>query len=232
MKPFFLFRYSAMMLVAAAGLSAHAQSDPAREVLNQMDKAEANFRSTEANFVWDQYTSLVKETDTQKGRIYFRRAGNEIQMAVDIADPYPKYLVLTAKKLQLFLPRTDQVTAYDITKRPEFESFLVLGFGGGGHSLLKSFEVKYAGAEDLGGQQTSKLDLVPKSPRVRGMVTHILLWIEPEHGISVQQQFFQPDGDYRLAKYSDVKLNQKISDAVFKLKTDSKTTVQSVSSHN
>jgi hypothetical protein len=39
----------------------------------------------------------------------------------------------------------------------------------------------------------------------------------------VQQQFFEPSGDYRLAKYSDLKLNQKIPDTAFKLKTTSDT---------
>jgi len=39
----------------------------------------------------------------------------------------------------------------------------------------------------------------------------------------VQQQAFQPDGNYRLAKYSSIRVNEKISDDVFKLKTTGKT---------
>jgi hypothetical protein len=41
--------------------------------------------------------------------------------------------------------------------------------------------------------------------------------------VSVQQQFLEPGGDYRLAKYSDIRLNQKLPDNVFKLKTTGKT---------
>ena len=40
----------------------------------------------------------------------------------------------------------------------------------------------------------------------------------------MQQQFFQPQGDYKLAKYSNIQMNgKKIPDDVFKLKTTSKT---------
>jgi len=39
----------------------------------------------------------------------------------------------------------------------------------------------------------------------------------------VQQQFFEPQGDYRLAKYSNFRINEKIGDDVFRLKTTGKT---------
>jgi hypothetical protein len=56
------------------------------------------------------------------------------------------------------------------------------------------------GTETVGGIAASKLELIPKSDRFRNNIARIWLWIDPARGISVQQQFFQPDGDYRLAK--------------------------------
>ena len=58
---------------------------------------------------------------------------------------------------------------------------------------------------------------------MRNNIARILLWIDPARGVSVQQQFFEPSGDYRLAKYSDIQINQKLPDNVFKLKTSGKT---------
>ena len=50
-----------------------------------------------------------------------------------------------------------QVTVYNTGKnREEVESFLVLGFGGRGHDLLKSFDVKYLGNEKVDGLDTRK----------------------------------------------------------------------------
>jgi outer membrane lipoprotein-sorting protein len=67
------------------------------------------------------------------------------------------------------------------------------------------------------------LDLVPKSQKVRNNVAHIILWIDTGRGVSLQQQVFEPSGDYRLAKYSDIEINQKLPDNAFKLKTTGKT---------
>ena len=218
-----------LVMSARAQEPSNAQSKAALEqVLDQMDRTAANFRTTEAGFVWDQYQKVVNETDTQKGKIYFRRAGNEVQMAADITEPDKKYVLFSGGKVEVYQPRIDQVTVYDAGKNREaFESFLVLGFGGRGHDMLNSFEVKYLGAEKLSGMDTAKLDLVPKSQKARNTFAHIVLWIDPARGVSVQQQLFEPSGDYRLAKYSDIELNQKIADSVFKLKTTGKTKVVS-----
>jgi outer membrane lipoprotein-sorting protein len=198
-----------------------------------MDKARASFNSIQADFVWEQYTFVVHDTDIQKGKVYFRRAGHDIEMAADITEPNEKYVLFARGKVQMFLPTANRVTVYNAGKnREEVESFLVLGFGGGGHELLKSFDVKYLGTDQADGLETSELDLTPKSEKVRKMFPHIVLWIDPVRGISVKQKLFQPDGDYRLATYSDIRVNQKISDSVFKLKTNSKTTYESAGSQN
>ena len=199
--------------------------NPALEaILRRMDKTAEDFRSAAANFVWEQYQKVVNDTDTQKGKIYFRRQGKEVQMAAEITDPEKKYVLFSGGKVDMLQPRINQVTEYNVGKnRAELEGLLLLGFGGSGHDLLQSYEVKYAGREQLGDVDTEKLELVPKSVKFRNNVERIVLWIDPARGISKQQQFFQPGGDYRLAKYSDIELNQKVPDSAFKLKTDSKT---------
>ena len=206
--------------------AAWPQSDSAGldRVLSQMDAAAKTFRTTQASFVWDQYQKVIDEADTQKGRIYFRREGAETQMAAEVEEPDKKYVLYSGGKVQLYQPKIDQVNEYSAGKnRADIESFLVLGFGGSGHDLLKSYDVKYLGSETANGVEAGKLELVPKSGRLKGNIARILLWIDPARGISVQQQFFEPSGDYRLAKYSQIQINQKLPDNAFKLKTTGKT---------
>ncbi len=214
----------ALLLLSAAVPIASAQPNPDLErVLERIDHNAASFRTTEASFVWDQFTKVVDETDSQNGKVYFRRAGNEIQMAADIASPDKKSILFTGGKIQIYQPNIEQVNEYPAgNNKDALESFLVLGFGGSGHGMLKSFDVAYVGKETLDGVETDKLDLVPKSPKVHNMFDHIFLWIDAR-GVSVQQQLVQPSGDYRLAKYSEIKLNEKIPDTAFKLKTNGKT---------
>ena len=213
-----------VVLVALLGSAAGAQSDSdLQKVLGAMDTAAANFHTAQANFVWEQYFKVVNDKDSQQGTVYYRRSGKEIQMMADITDP-PKSVLFSDGKVQVYEPKLKRVTSYEAGKNREaVESFLVLGFGGSGRDMLKSFDVKYAGSENVGGINAAKLELVPKGERVRNIFARIWLWIDPARGISVQQQFFEPSGDYRLAKYSDIKLNQKIADSAFKLKTSGDT---------
>jgi outer membrane lipoprotein-sorting protein len=195
-------------------------------VLSQMDAAAAQFRSASADFVWEQYQKVVNETDTQKGKIYFRRdaKGKDTEMAADIQSPEQKYLLFSGGKIQFYQPKISQVNEYSAGKnRAEVESFLVLGFGGSGHDLQQQFEIKFDGNEDVDGVKTAKLELTPKAPRVKNMFEKIILWLDAPRGISLKQQAFEPSGDYRLAHYSNIKVNAKIPDEVFKLHTSGHT---------
>jgi outer membrane lipoprotein-sorting protein len=214
------------MLGSLLMATAWPQTDSAgfEHVLKQMDDAARSFRSTQANVAWDQYDAVIRETETQTGKIYFRRQGSEIQMAVEFDKPDLKTVIYSGGKVQVYQPKIDQVSLYDAGKsRGDVESFLVLGFGGAGHDLAKSYDVKFLGTENVNGVAAGKLELIPKSVTLRNNIARILLWIDPVKGISVQQQFFEPGGNYRLAKYSDIEMNQSLPESAFKLKTTKKT---------
>ena len=226
------FGMLALCLALGAALTAHGSPEmpagaPSLEaVLSQMDAAAANFQSAQADFVWDQYQRVVDETDTQKGKLYFRRVGKETQMAADISEPEKKYMLFANGRLSVYQPKIDQVTEYDAGKdRESVQTFLVLGFGGRGHDLLKSFTVKHGGVETVDGVRTVKLELVPKGAKARSLFERVTLWVDPARGVSLRQQAWESSGDYRLAHYSNIRLNEKVADDVFQLKTTSKTKV-------
>jgi outer membrane lipoprotein-sorting protein len=216
------------LLTAAAWAQIVGESAELERVLAQMDTAAKTFKTTEASVVWEQYQKVINETETQKGRIYFRREGGEVQMAADFVEPDRKYVIYSGGKLQVYQPKIDQVNEYNPGKnRGDVESFLVLGFGGGGRDLFKSYVLRLVATETVGGIAADKLELIPKSARWRNNIARILLWIDPAKGISVQQQFFEPDGNYRLAKYSDIQINRPLPENAFKLKTTKRTKVVS-----
>ncbi len=223
-----------LFVFAAVPPSKPADSGDLDAVLKRMDTAAASFRTTQAEFEWDTYEKVIDEVDDiQKGTIYYRRSGKEIEMMADVKlagsdptklKPEPKFVLFSKGKIRMYQPKPDQVTEFDLgSNRSELETYVVLGFGGSGQDLQKAFEVTYIGPETIEGVSTAKLQLVPKAEKVRNTYKQIFLWIDLDRGISVQQQAFQPDGNYRLAKYSNIRVNEKISDEVFKLKTTSKT---------
>ena len=87
-------RLSIILTLALAcsllAFAAEPQAKPADSanldaVLKKMDSAAASFRTTQAEFEWDTYEKVINEVDDyQKGTIYYRRAGKEIEMMADV----------------------------------------------------------------------------------------------------------------------------------------------------
>jgi outer membrane lipoprotein-sorting protein len=212
-------------LFLALSLLLQPQAAPSLEsVLNKMDSAAASFHTAQADFEWDQYQKVVDDTDTQKGTVFYRKAGDEIEMMAEIKVPEPKFVLYKEGKLQIYQPKIEQVMQFTAgANRSEMESYLVLGFGGSGQDLKKTYDVTYLGEENVDNIATAKLQLIPKSEKVHNYFSKAFLWIDTSRGISVQQQFIQGQGDYRLAKYSAIRVGTKIGNDVFQLKTTKKT---------
>ena len=222
------------LYATASTLQKSADAITLESVLKKMDAVAANFRTAQAEFEWQNYQKVIDEVvDAKTGTIYYRRSGKDVDMMANVKKigasaselkPEPQYVLFSDGKVKMYTPKTDQVTVYDLGKnRADLESYVVLGFGGSGQDLLKTFDVTLAGTEDINGVTTAKLELIPKAEKVRRNYNRMVLWIDPNTGIAVRQQFFSPQGDYRLATYSSIRLNEKIADDVFRLKTTSKT---------
>lgn len=189
-----------------------------------MDATAADFKTAQGDFVFDVYHRVVDETDTEKGTVYYKRSEGQIEMMLDFTAPDKKFVLYKEGKLQVYQPKIDQVMEYTAgANHQELESFLVLGFGGSGEDLKKSFDVTYQGEETIDNIPAAKLQLIPKSEKLRSSLPQIFLWIDLNRGISLQQKLMQTQGDYRLAKYSEIKVNAKINNDVFHLKTNGKT---------
>jgi outer membrane lipoprotein-sorting protein len=215
--------FSAMVLTLMPA-SLHAQPKPGHldEVLREMDTASTKFQSAEANFRWDLYDHLVKETTTQTGTIFFKKQGSATVMGAKVMSPKVQILEVRNGVLRLYDPGTDHLTV--VKNQAQMDSFLTLGFGGSGADLAKAWTISDLGDEVLDGVKTAKLDLVPKDPAVHRNCIHMTIWVDPARGISLKQSFYMPSDDYRTAVYSNIKYNQPVNEAPYKIKTDSKTT--------
>ena len=196
-------------------------------VLAKMNRSADGFKSAQGNFQFVTYQKLVDDKDTQNGRIYFRRKDKSVDAAFEIEGPTPKQVVYSDGKVQVYEKKINQVTVRNVGKnQADVEAFLSLGFGASGDDLLRQYDVKMDGWETIDGVKTAKLDLTPKNEKMRQTYNRIILWIDPEKDVLLQQQFFESSGDYRLAHYTNMKLNGKnISNDAFRLKTNGSTKV-------
>ena len=197
---------AALTLVGASSQDSKP-ADPAAldAVLKKMDAVAANFTTAQANFQWETYQKVIDEiVDYQTGVIYYRKSNKQIEMMAEVKragssassmKDEPKFVLLSGGKVRLYQPKTDQVTEFDLGKnQSDFESYIVLGFGASGQDLQKNFDVTYMGPETIDGVKTAKLQLIPKSAKVKNTYSQIFLWIDLDRGVSVQQQLFQPQG--------------------------------------
>jgi outer membrane lipoprotein-sorting protein len=232
-----LRRVAATLLLPAAALlftpvSSFAQSNPAdlSTVLHQMDQASTKFRSAEADFRWDIYERVVKETTTQNGTIYFLKNGSSLQMGAKINPPTAKVIEYKNGNLQMFDPGSDHLTMLNAgNNQAQYEGFLTLGFGGSGADLAKAWDITDQGTEPINDGTrmvtTTKLNLISKDPNVRNMFTHVIIWVDPARGISLKQQFFTPSEDQRTTYFTNIRYNQSVNTKPYAIKTDKKTTV-------
>ncbi len=221
----------AVLMFGVAGAQAQQNTGGGNldAVLRQMDAASTRFRSAEADFKWDLYQRVVRETTTQTGQIYFLKNGSTLQMGAKVAPPEAKTLEYKGGKLTLFDPSQNHVTEMSAgANQSTYESFLTLGFGGSGHDLEKTWTITDQGSEQMSDGATNvkveKLDLVSKDPNAKNTFTHVTIWVDPTRAISLKQMFFTPSEDVRTATYTHVRVNEKVDTGKFAIKTDKKTT--------
>src|SRR3569833_3098209 len=132
-----------VLLIAVFTTVAFAQNAQLENVLASMDKAAANFKTVATDFDWDLYSKVVNDHDLQEGTMYFRRSGNNVEMAAVVNKPDSKHILFSNGVVQVYQPKINQITKYDAGKnRDAFDSFLKLGIGGRGHDLQKSNKKK------------------------------------------------------------------------------------------
>ncbi len=203
-------------VLAPHALQAQGKPGDLDAVIRQLDAASTRFKSTEADFQWDFYERVVRQTTTQHGGIFFKKNGSALEMGARINPPGAKFFSFKKDQLGVFDPTTHDLRVYQRGKnKAQLETFLTLGLGGSGSDLVKAWTITYLGTEPLsdGGATvtTSKLDLVSKDPNVRNMFSHITIWVDPNRGISLKQQFFTPSDDYKTTTYTNIRYNQPIN---------------------
>lgn len=214
---------TAAFLLTAPLLSAQVKPGELDQAIRQMDASSTRFKTAEADFQWDFYELVVKETTTQHGKIYFKKNGNKLEMGAKILPPAAKYLAYKDGKLAVFDPSTKELKVLSAGQnKARYESFLTLGFGGSGSELARAWTITYSGMEPLSDGSTTiqaaKLDLVSKDADVRNMFSHITIWVDLNRDISLKQQFFTPSGDYRTAIYTNIRYNQQVDTKPYEYK--------------
>lgn len=207
----------AAMAVPALGASNKDSLDLAK-VLSHMDKSSKHLKTLSANLEYTKVTVIVNDHSTDSGKIYFRNDRSP-DFLIDFREPAKKVILFKNDKAELYNPMINQITEYNLSKHASLiQEFLLLGFGTDSKEMERVYKVRYLKEEQLGGDTTAVLELTPRAESLAAQLSKVQLWVSEESWLPVQQKFFQPDGDYAIARYSSVEVNRYLPSSTFKIR--------------
>lgn len=183
-----------------------------------MNETAKHLRTVSANLEYTKVTVLVNDKSTDFGQLFFRKAKNP-ELRIEFQKPEKKIILFKKNKAEFYLPKINQIQEYDLEQKGGLvQQFLLLGFGSDTGDLRKSYNIKYLKEEELGGDTTAVLELTPRKESLLQQLTKLQIWISEESWLPVQQQFFEPGGDYLIARYTAVKVNRALPASTFELR--------------
>jgi outer membrane lipoprotein-sorting protein len=195
--------------VFAAALRAQSVDD----VLKRMDKAAPAFHAMTADVQMITYTAIIGDTTAENGTLKMQRLKpNDVRAIIDFSQQTDaRVIAFLGRIVRIYYPNLKAYQDYEVGKNSDvLNQFLLLGFGSSGRDLAQSYTITSEGPEKVLAQETEKLLLVPKDPKVKERLQKIEMWIPNDAAYPVQQQFYEPSGNYRKVTYINVKLNPSL----------------------
>jgi len=187
------------------------------EILSRMNDAAKRLKSLSANLQYTKVTVLVNDKSTEEGRLFFRK-GKTPEVRIEMQQPESKVILFKKNKAEIYLPKINQLQEFSLEQKSGLvEEFVLLGFGSETGELKKSYQLKYLREEEIEGDTTAVLELTPRKESLASQLTKIQMWVSEESWLPAQQQFFEPGGDYLIARYRAVKVNLKIPSSTFEI---------------
>ncbi len=205
---------------AAAVLGRHKYSSKLTlaQILQRMSETGRHLQTFSASLAYTKVTVLVNDRLTETGTLYFRN-GRHPEVRIDFNQPDKKTVLFRKDKGEMYLPKINQIQVYTLRHHQGLvQQFLLLGFGSNAQELTRAYDIRFVKEEKMGGNQTALLELFPRNREVAAQLSKIDLWINEESWLPVQQQFFEPSGDYMIASYTDVRVNRGIPPSEFRLR--------------
>lgn len=200
-------------LLLGLGLFAVSGLLPAQSVqavLARMDQAAPSFHAMSANVVMVEFTAILTDTDTENGTLEMQRLKSGETRAI-VNFPGSREIAFLGRKLTIYYPKLQEYQEVDMGKHSDvLNQYMLLGFGSSGKELAQGYAITMEGTAKVAGKDTTQLQLIPKDPKVLQRLQRVEIWVPDDSANPVQQQFYEPSGNYRKATYTNINLNPSI----------------------
>jgi outer membrane lipoprotein-sorting protein len=179
-------------------------------VLARMDRTAPTFRGMTADVQMKTFTAILSDTTTENGSLKMQRLKTgEVRAIIDFsAQTDARVIAFLGSIVRIYYPNLKAYQDYEVGKNTDvLNQFLLLGFGSSGSQLAQSYQISQEGSEKVAGQDAVKLLLIPKDSKVKEHLAKIEMWVPNDAAYPVQQQFYEPSGNYRIVTYTNIKIN-------------------------
>jgi outer membrane lipoprotein-sorting protein len=198
-----------ILAVALFALSPVCRGDSLSAALARMNQGAEAFHGMAANITMVTHTAILDDNTSENGTIKMEKTKSGTQALIDFtSETNRRTIAFLDKTIQLYFPKLNLVQVYKLGRKANLlDQYLLLGFGTSGKDLTKGYDVQMEGTEQISGQNASKLVLVPKAAGVKEQLSKVEIWLPATSGYPIQQKFYNPSGNFRLATYTNFQLN-------------------------
>ena len=197
-----------------------SQSSELDRILQKMEENGAKIKSLTADLSQIKYVSVLQEFDTEeKGMFYYARSGDGSAMIrKEISSPSKTIVIINKDQGLLYHPNIKQAQKLSLGQHKDKAEFMAVGIGQSSKKLRDTFNLKFLQHEVLNGIKTAAIEMRPKSEKTAAFLSVITLWMDEQSWIPIQSKLQEPNEDYLLTRFTQIKLNSPIPESTFNLK--------------
>ena len=197
------------LFFCALGALASLRADSLADILQRMNDDAPKFQGLKADLTMDTYQKILDAHTNENGTLRMERSPKrEVKAIIEFTGNSARTLVFSGKAVRIYYPAINQYQDVDLGKNAgAVNQYLLLGFGSSGKELAAGYAITDEGAANVSGQPATKLLLIPKDAAVLEHIAKVELWIPNGKSNPIQQQFYDPSGNYRLISYSNMQVN-------------------------
>lgn len=203
------------------GLGQGSLSAEAGRVLQRMDAAAKTLRTLTADLKQTKVTIVVDDVSEKTGKLFYKKSPKKSAFKVNYEGPDSRILLLERGKVSILEPRIKRYQEIDTGNGSAAAQLPLFWIGQSGRTIRRDYDVRHIKTEEVDGRQTSLLELNPKSDSVKNLFTQIRLWVDHDRWIPIQTRLFEVSGDHLTILLSNVRINPRLYDRIFKLQVPS-----------
>lgn len=196
-------------------------SPEVKRVLQRMDATAKTLRTLTAELKQTKVTIVVDDVSQKTGKLFYKKSPNKSTFKVNYEGPDSRILLLERGKVSILEPRIKRYQEIDTGNGSATAELPLFWIGQSGRTIRRDYDVHHVKTEKVNGQPTSLLELNPKSDSVKNLFTQIRLWVDHKRWIPIQTRLFEVSGDHLTILLSNVKINPRLYDRIFKLQVPS-----------